>query len=123
MVEAPRRDRRPVKEHAMREHPSRVSASANATNAAPGICSTCTHAATCLFLRAASNPVWHCDEFSDSAGVTAMREATVPVTAYTPGPYSVLTMSEEGLCVNCDARSSCKLRRADFPVHDCDEFR
>jgi len=30
-----------------------------------GICSTCVHAVRCLFVRAARQPILHCEEFDD----------------------------------------------------------
>jgi hypothetical protein len=85
-----------------------------------GLCTTCVHAGTCLFLRAARHPIVHCEEFDDGSGAVR-RESAVPT--FQPEPYSVAALREEGLCVTCADRNGCMLRHTGVPVHECEEYR
>ena len=87
-----------------------------------GLCATCDHAKTCLFLQAAHHPVWHCDEFDDGTTSTAKghgRELSTP----SPESYSATTLAEKGLCVTCETRNGCRLRRPGLATQDCNEYR
>jgi hypothetical protein len=84
---------------------------------ATGICTTCRHSATCLFLTAARHPVWHCDEFDgESSEVTNMAVAQPRLIQATGQPVS-------GLCSTCEDRETCTLRGTRSVVQTCEEYR
>ncbi|MBN2082878.1 hypothetical protein JW859_11835 [bacterium] len=88
-----------------------------------GICTTCVHQGTCLFLAAARKPVWFCDEFDDVRGEQHAEEPR-PVKA--PAPVDQLSFSEAqhiGLCTNCESRKECMHRQPGQAVWECEDYR
>jgi len=86
-----------------------------------GICSTCDHAPSCLFLRASRKPVWFCDEFSDAqAGSAGASRPVISLTTVKELNYSEAL--ELGLCANCEARKACMHRRPGEPVLECEDY-
>jgi len=86
-----------------------------------GICSTCVNQGTCLFLKASSQPVWFCDEFTDhKAGEEEPKAA--PVIEPAPAEHYGEAQGV-GLCLNCEARTDCMHRRPGEPVWDCEDYR
>ena len=84
-----------------------------------GICTTCNHVKSCLFAKAMRNPIWNCDEFDSSAAAAA------PV-AVTPSPKTderhYGEAVREGLCVNCESRTSCAHRKPGITVLECEDY-
>ena len=108
----------------MKNEPSQLqpeSARDPQTAKAAGICATCNHAGTCLFLRAARRPVWHCDEF-DGAQASAPA-AAAPPPGLASASHSPAELAELGLCADCESRQGCAHRRAGTPVYTCDDYR
>ena len=67
-----------------------------------GICSTCVHAASCVWVARALTPVWQCSEFDDGpapAAALATRAASAPA----------MDSGAAGLCVNCGNAAACTL--------------
>ena len=76
-----------------------------------GLCMSCNHAKTCVFLAQSTDPIWRCGEFDPSG---TMRAPTSPVD---------LTNQPLGLCVNCERLPTCSLPKAEGGVWSCDEFK
>jgi len=88
-----------------------------------GICSTCVHRDTCLFLAAARKPVWFCDEFDD---IRTDADAEAPREVKAPAPVDQLSFNEAqhiGLCTNCEARKDCMHRQPAQAVWECEDYR
>lgn len=83
-----------------------------------GLCVTCTHYSTCLFAKAARQPVWFCDEFTSfeqsKAEARAERPAEAPVNP---------EAAAAGLCANCESFAGCALRSPGVAVFECEEYK
>ena len=84
-----------------------------------GICTTCNHVRTCLFAKATRNPVWYCDEF-DSSDTTSKPAAVMPSAKVSERHFG--EAQREGLCVNCETRTSCAHRKAGVTVVECEDY-
>ena len=85
-----------------------------------GICTTCNHMPTCLFLKVARNPVWFCDEFTSDSAASSAKIAALP-------ELEVKARSNEkldwGLCSNCAELEKCAYRALGKAVLHCEEYR
>jgi hypothetical protein len=84
-----------------------------------GICATCNHSATCLFLQATRRAVWFCDEF-DATGSAAPQLADAPLPK--PSERYFGEAIAVGLCVSCDARQDCGYRKPGVTIAHCENF-
>jgi hypothetical protein len=89
-----------------------------------GLCVTCDHAPTCMYVGDAERPVMHCEEFSQHG---ALPGRPVPRPAL---EKIAETLDEEaerflavGLCAKCASRATCTLPRPPGGVWQCDAFR
>lgn len=85
-----------------------------------GICSTCNHNASCLFLKSARHPIAFCEEFDDSQKQQSAQRAV----ALPPEPQGINFEQgqAEGVCVTCAHRPSCVYRQPGVAVWDCSDF-
>lgn len=90
--------------------PETPSDSSSSLAAYGGLCALCMRAPTCTFPRRADRPVWHCEEAELADAPTQTSHAAVQARTL------------RGLCVNCDNRHHCTLRRADGGVWRCEEY-
>lgn len=81
-----------------------------------GLCFTCVHALSCVFLDRAKSPVWQCEEFDDRGDAPEPIIAPFPVVAH-PKPAPTV-----GLCGNCDHYETCSLPKAEGGVWYCEEY-
>lgn len=95
-----------------------VSESVSTTMKPLGVCSTCRHLDRCLFVKAARQAIWSCDEFDD--GGASAAGATRPVMQLKPANLG--EGQQEGLCVNCEARTGCTLRKPGVAVVECESY-
>lgn len=117
-------------EHDVRSEPRPVAngqVEVTATKVSPvcelGICSTCIHQSTCLFLKASHNPVWFCDEFCDDSAA-AGEERKAPVVESKPASEVNFGEAQRiGLCTNCESRKECMHRRPGEPVWECEDYK
>jgi hypothetical protein len=97
----------------------------NSTGENSGLCSTCVHAATCMYVGDAEHPVMNCEEFSH-VGPSVTRP---PRTAAADAPAGEHLDEEferfltEGLCATCASRDTCTLPRPPAGVWRCDAYR
>jgi len=84
-----------------------------------GVCTTCRHLERCLFVKAARQPIWSCEEFDDSGAASA--DTARPVMQ--PQPANLGEGQPEGLCADCDVRSDCAKRRPGEAVTECADYR
>lgn len=84
-----------------------------------GICATCNHQATCLFLRAARHPIAFCEEF-DASGAASPRPAVK--TAARPD-FNFGEGQELGLCADCAEKTGCMHRKPGAAVWNCEDYR
>jgi hypothetical protein len=91
-----------------------------------GICVTCSHAPTCVFLKASSRPTWFCEEFDEFAAAPA-GTSTVSATFTNVHPNGNGNGNgnggSAGLCSNCDVRANCMHRAPGAPVFECEEYQ
>ena len=85
--------------------------------AAAGLCTSCEHDATCTLRSPAAGAVLECTEHAKPGTV----ERTKVTLTY--GPPVVPSVPRVGLCVNCDNRERCTLRKPDQVVLCCEEYR
>ena len=83
-----------------------------------GLCSTCNHAAMCMFLRVADRPIVHCDEFDTSSPDGARAELKIAESQSAPEVTSELT----GLCRTCEQRTTCMHVKPGMSVWECNEY-
>jgi hypothetical protein len=83
-----------------------------------GVCSTCRHLDRCLFVKAARQPIWSCEEFDSSGAATSGAARTLPQ----PRPVNLGEGQAEGLCVNCEVRTGCALRKPGVTVVECESY-
>lgn len=82
-----------------------------------GLCMTCKHSSSCMYLNGSADSILNCEEFeneekieSKSALVQEKREdASSKVFA--------------GLCANCENRNTCTFERNESGVWHCEEYK
>jgi len=85
-----------------------------------GLCTTCNHARNCSYIRNSSQPVVFCEEFE--CFTPPVVEETVDAPA--PTVEDMRTWDEyKGLCVNCDMRETCAIRKPETGIWHCEEYR
>lgn len=84
-----------------------------------GICSTCNHRASCLFLRSARHPIAFCEEFDGTANDAVQKPAIKPKAL---AKVNFGQAQEEGVCVTCTNRTSCVYRQPGLAIWDCEDF-
>ncbi|MBN2465199.1 hypothetical protein JXD38_06215 [candidate division WOR-3 bacterium] len=85
-----------------------------------GLCATCNHAGTCSYIRNSSQPVLFCEEF-DSFLPPVVEEA---VDAPAPTLEDMKNWDEyKGLCVNCELRETCAIRKPETGIWHCEEYK
>ena len=86
-----------------------------------GICQSCNHRATCLFLASARRPIFFCEEFDDRDS-----ESSAPVTAPSATPLreeiNYGEAQEQGLCANCATKADCMNRQPGAAVWHCEDY-
>jgi ribosomal protein L37AE/L43A len=80
-----------------------------------GICSTCRHEPRCLFVKAARQTIWQCEEFC-AGGDTAPAHHTAPLPSSGEG-------QPVGLCADCAERGDCSQRQPGVLVTECADYR
>ncbi len=96
----------------------------NANVELKGLCLTCNHIKTCMFLARSTGPVWHCEEHQ-SLPIRATTPTVVapgPRTGLAESPQSESTDQPLGLCRNCDKLPTCCLVKAEGGVWFCEEY-
>lgn len=86
-----------------------------------GICETCNHNATCLFLKASRHPVWYCDEF-DATNTSVKSDKPAAVSMPKPADHYFGEAIHVGLCANCDSRTGCSYRKPGVTVVECENY-
>ena len=67
-----------------------------------GLCTSCMHAQTCMYLKKQELPVFHCEEF-EIAPVSGQQYKEAPLRS-TPSERQT---RYRGLCLNCENRETC----------------
>ncbi len=86
-----------------------------------GLCQTCDHASTCGYIRNAEQPVMFCEEF-DSSALPMVADAQLEAPAPTAADMR-LWDEYKGLCVNCDMRETCAIRKPETGIWHCEEYK
>ncbi len=83
-----------------------------------GLCSTCRHSSTCIFTGDTTRPVSECNEFEviEIPDPNPTEEIKEPINAIPDRRY-------QGLCMNCENRSSCMFASTEGGVWHCEEYR
>lgn len=84
-----------------------------------GICQSCNHRATCLFLASARRPIYFCEEFDDRNGES---DAVAPVTTTIREEINYGEAQEQGLCANCATKADCMNRQPGVAVWHCEDY-
>jgi len=90
-----------------------------------GICATCDHMEYCTSKKTWVGQVFHCEEFDNSG--TASSDRALEVQAITKDESTDFTTREkvqtnDGICVNCNAREHCGYRTSKGVVWYCEEY-
>ena len=93
-----------------------------------GICVTCSHAPSCVFLKASSRPTWFCEEFDEfNAAAAGVQTASTTLASIQSGAYTNGNGNGNGgvagLCSNCDVRGACVHRKPGASVIECEEYQ
>jgi hypothetical protein len=86
-----------------------------------GICLSCNHRATCLFLASARRPIFFCEEFDDRA-TDSDQSTPAPAMASTRVEINYGEAQEQGLCANCTSKTDCMNRRHGVAVWHCEDY-
>ena len=86
-----------------------------------GLCQTCDHAPTCGYIRETEQPVVFCEEF-DSSALPMVADAQPEAAAPTAADMR-LWDEYKGLCVNCDMRETCAIRKPETGIWHCEEYK
>ena len=86
-----------------------------------GLCRTCAHASGCGYLRNPEQPVVFCEEF-DSTTLPMVADAQPEAAAPTAEDMRLWDVYK-GLCVNCDMRESCAIRKPETGIWHCEEYK
>jgi len=84
------------------------------------LCSTCNHAEACGDHSTPENPIFFCEQFDAFAAVAPSDHA-----APSPGLAATRAVGnrDEGLCMNCEDRDTCRTPRPQGGVWHCEEYR
>jgi len=109
-----------------RDHPApnpidvarRVAQGPSATGPYRDLCSTCSHAETCGNRSTPDRPILFCEMVEVLAPPLAVTPAAArqPTDRQNEGDY-------KGLCMNCENRRTCMLRKPEGGVWHCEEYR
>ncbi|MCX7958170.1 MAG: hypothetical protein N3B13_03915 [Deltaproteobacteria bacterium] len=84
-------------------------------SASKGLCETCIRKDECTYIRANSEPVHFCEEFTSGCkGNDGFEFRTASENSYEEG--------YEGLCKNCENRKCCSIFKKGMPVWQCEEY-
>ncbi len=86
-----------------------------------GLCRTCGHAPDCGYIRNPEQPVVFCEEFDSST--LPMVEDTQPDAPAPTAADMRLWDEYKGLCVNCDMRETCAIRKPETGIWHCEEYK
>lgn len=85
-----------------------------------GLCQTCNHARGCAYVRNPSQPVLFCEEFDNFTPPMVEVDAEAPA----PTAEDMNNWDEyKGLCVNCDMRETCAIRKPETGIWHCEEYK
>jgi hypothetical protein len=91
-----------------------------------GLCITCSHAPTCVFMKASHRPTWYCEEFDEIENSPAgfrNAQAAIPQMPHSTNGNGNGNGVSAGLCFNCDVRTSCNYRQPGKAVYNCEEYQ
>lgn len=95
------------------------------TNGTSGLCITCNNRPTC-FHHARRGPAICCELFDDylapQARDTGLRRHAQPVMSTAAGAKDAGDDAYQGLCMNCEHRSTCGNRQALGGVWHCESY-
>jgi hypothetical protein len=86
-----------------------------------GLCRTCGHAPDCGYIRNSEQPVVFCEEFDSST--LPMAEDTQPEASAPTAADMRLWDEYKGLCMNCDTRETCAIRKPETGIWHCEEYK
>lgn len=94
------------------------------------ICATCNHLKICVNQHKRIRPVWFCEEFDDYVPAEKIK-VKIPVQKSKPkDKYQISsdkknTQSQtlKGLCVDCENRDNCSLKKTNGGVWHCEEYK
>lgn len=84
-----------------------------------GLCVSCDHAPTCIYLSSTREPIAQCEEFS----TWAAAPRPVALLARPEPAIAAVDVRPLGLCMNCDNLASCVLPKSEAGVWHCSEYR
>jgi len=89
-----------------------------------GLCATCKNASTCMYLRGASKPILHCEEFEPFPPRPGTNPAEAKMSKLTSKPENTPQAKPKhlGLCANCKHRETCKFPKPTGGVWHCEEY-
>jgi len=84
------------------------------------LCSTCIHVKTCGTRSTPQHPILFCEEFD---AFTALSASASAKTVSQDPPATQGGAKHKGLCVNCENRETCTMRKGEGGVWHCEEYR
>lgn len=83
-----------------------------------GICTTCKHKESCVYLQNSVEPVYHCEEFYQEEAAAITTEPEVSTEAEDVDEV----VEYKGLCKNCDHRMTCVYSKSESGIWNCEEY-
>ncbi|MCX7944210.1 MAG: hypothetical protein N2746_06855 [Deltaproteobacteria bacterium] len=84
-------------------------------NKKKGLCSTCIRQEDCSYIKYTSEAIHFCEEFSSGCkGIDGFSTKSAS-NDYADEEY-------EGLCRNCEYKSSCNINKNGMPIWHCEEY-
>ena len=83
-----------------------------------GVCTTCRHLERCLFVKAARQAIWECEEFDGTGAAVSSMARPIKQSR----PANLGEGQAEGLCMNCEVRTSCTYRKPGVTVVECENY-
>ena len=85
-----------------------------------GLCSTCNHAAECIYLASAAVPIWRCEDFDDHVAPAALDSSVAMEVQNDTRPARPVPA---GICSNCDNLGTCMYPKPEGGIWRCEEYR
>jgi hypothetical protein len=83
-----------------------------------GICATCNHKAQCVLRAGFRGPIFYCEEFDDTCGLTIKKRSSAAEESDAGGQRTGLI----GLCAYCERGGRCSLSGTPGGVWHCEEY-
>lgn len=82
-----------------------------------GLCMTCKHSSSCMYLKGAVDSILNCEEFENE------EKPIAKITHIQEKREDSSSKVFAGLCANCENRNTCTFERSESGVWHCEEYK